>query len=301
MTSSATFRPEQAFERNLGLIDPQEQSRLLRSRVALAGCGGVGGVHAHTLARLGVGAFTLADPDTFSLANFNRQIGATVDTIDAPKARVTARMIHSINPEADVRVIEERVCGANVDAFLDGADLVIDGVDFFALESRRMLAMRAWERGIPVLIAAPLGFSGTLHVFARGGMSFDEYFDLHDGQDRCEQYVSFLVGLAPSALHAPYTDISTADPASGRAPSSVIGSQMAACVAGAEAVRILLGRGASRLAPHYLQVDVYRRKIRSRRAWLGNRGPIPRLKRWLVRRYLAAHGLDRALLRLEAA
>ncbi len=38
--------------------------------------GGVGGVHLMTLARLGIGKFTIADPDTFELANFNRQYGA---------------------------------------------------------------------------------------------------------------------------------------------------------------------------------------------------------------------------------
>jgi molybdopterin/thiamine biosynthesis adenylyltransferase len=242
---ASNFSFSEAFERNFGLVSKDEQERLAGSRIAVAGCGGVGGVHAHTLARLGIGKFTLADPDFFSLANFNRQIGATIETIGMQKAQITARMIKSINPAAEVDVLEKGIDSNNVGAFLQGADLVVDGVDFFALPARRILLAEAWQRETPVLIAAPLGFSSTLHIFSPGGMSFDEYFDLRDNQDPYEQYVNFLIGLAPSALHAPYTDISTADPASGRGPSSIIGSQMAACVAGGEALRILLNRGPS--------------------------------------------------------
>ena len=298
---SAGFSTQEAFERNLGLIDSAEQAALANSRVAVAGCGGVGGVHAHTLARLGVGGFRVADPDCFSLANFNRQIGATVETIGDGKARVTARMIHSINPGAQVEVIPHAIGPDNVGAFLQDVDLVVDGLDFFALRARRVLYREAWRRETPVLIAAPLGFSGTLHVFAPGGMSFDEYFDLRDGQDAYEQYVNFLLGLAPSALHARYTDFSTADPENGRGPSSIIGSQLAACIVGAEALRILLKRGEPLRAPHYLQVDVYRRVLRSRKLRGGNRNWLQRVKRWVLRRYLARHGLDVALGNLQSA
>lgn len=71
----------EAFSRNLGLISPSEQEKLRQSRVAVLGLGGVGGVNLVTLARLGIGRFTIADPDTFELANFNRQYGAMVSTI----------------------------------------------------------------------------------------------------------------------------------------------------------------------------------------------------------------------------
>jgi tRNA A37 threonylcarbamoyladenosine dehydratase len=46
-----------AFSRNLGLISPEEQKVLENSRVAIAGMGGVGGIHMLTLARLGIGGF----------------------------------------------------------------------------------------------------------------------------------------------------------------------------------------------------------------------------------------------------
>jgi tRNA threonylcarbamoyladenosine dehydratase len=166
--SETAFSPAEAFERNLGLVTKDEQQKLAGCLVAIAGCGGVGGAHAYTLARLGIGRFRLTDPDTFSLANFNRQIGATMDTIGRNKAVVTAEMIRAINPQASVEIVEGGITADNATDFVRGTHAVVDGVDFFAIEARRRLFAAAWQWGAPALTAAPLGFSGTVHVFAEG-------------------------------------------------------------------------------------------------------------------------------------
>src|SRR5579864_2096593 len=87
-----------AFSRNLGLISVEEQQRLRNSRVAVPGLGGVGGVIAVTLARLGIGRFTIADPDVFEVRNFNRQYGATCATVGLSKAQVMDKIVRDINP-----------------------------------------------------------------------------------------------------------------------------------------------------------------------------------------------------------
>lgn len=69
------FTYDAAFERNVGWLTEAEQLALRGMRIALAGMGGVGGVHMITLARLGVGAFNIADFDRFDVPNFNRQYG----------------------------------------------------------------------------------------------------------------------------------------------------------------------------------------------------------------------------------
>jgi sulfur-carrier protein adenylyltransferase/sulfurtransferase len=71
MTATSEFSYDAAFERNLGWFTEAEQLTLRGKCVAIAGLGGVGGVHLITLARLGIGAFHIADFDRFSLANFN--------------------------------------------------------------------------------------------------------------------------------------------------------------------------------------------------------------------------------------
>lgn len=73
-----------AFSRTLGWITGDEAQK----RVAVAGLGGVGGHYCEVLARLGIGAFTVADFDRFGIENMNRQAGASMETIGEPKADV---------------------------------------------------------------------------------------------------------------------------------------------------------------------------------------------------------------------
>ena len=103
------FNYDEAFSRNIGLFTLEEQDKLRRSHVAIAGMGGVGGVHLITLARTGIGNFTIADPDRFELANMNRQYGARVDTIGRSKVEVMAEGVRRINPEAIVRALNEPI------------------------------------------------------------------------------------------------------------------------------------------------------------------------------------------------
>src|SRR5437762_5773317 len=88
--ADADFSYEEAFSRNLGWLTEWEQQALRHKRIAIAGMGGVGGFHLLTLARFGIGAFNITDLDKFELVNFNRQIGATVETIGRSKVQVMA-------------------------------------------------------------------------------------------------------------------------------------------------------------------------------------------------------------------
>lgn len=142
---------EQAFSRNIGLVSRDEQARLRDARVAIAGMGGVGGVHLVTLARTGVGRFTVADFDTFDAVNSNRQYGAFTHTYGRKKTEVMTEVATSINPGADLRVIDAALDEGNVEAFLDGADVVVDGLDFFVPHVRRLVYSAArgaspWSR-----------------------------------------------------------------------------------------------------------------------------------------------------------
>src|SRR3984957_3707754 len=102
-TMTEAFVYEQAFHRNIGWLTREEQQMLRKKRVAVGGLGGCGGSHVTTLARLGVGAFTLADFDCFEFANFNRQAGAKMSTVGRPKLDVIRAMALDINPELDIR------------------------------------------------------------------------------------------------------------------------------------------------------------------------------------------------------
>src|SRR5437763_12289580 len=96
------FSYDEAFSRNIGWLTAAEQRALRGKRVAIAGLGGVGGSHLLTLARLGIGAFSIADFDTFGVENFNRQAGAVMSSVGRSKSLVLQEMAQDINPELDM-------------------------------------------------------------------------------------------------------------------------------------------------------------------------------------------------------
>lgn len=271
------FDYDRAFSRNIGWLTRAEQHALRGKRIAIAGLGGVGGSHLLTLTRLGIGAFNIADLDRFELANFNRQAGARLSTLDEEKIAVLKSDALDINPELDVRTFPQGVSADNLDAFLADVDLYVDGLDFFAFDVREMVFAACAKRGIPAVTAAPLGMGVALLNFLPGGMRFSDYFAFADG-DRSEKPLRFLLGLAPARLQMRYlADPSAVDLAGHRGPSTAMACELCAGVAATEALKILLGRGQVRAAPHGLHFDAYRGRLR--RTWLpgGNRNPLARI------------------------
>lgn len=281
-----TFNYDEAFSRNIGWLTRREQGILRRSRAAIAGLGGVGGVHLLTLCRLGIGRFHVADFDAFDLANFNRQAGATVETLGQPKLDVMIRQAQAINPEVEITGFPQGVTADNLNSFLDGVSIFIDGLDFFALNARRQAFAACAAKGIPAVTAAPLGMGAAVLNFLPGGMSFEDYFQLGDGSEG-EQAVRFLMGLAPARLQMGYlADPSAVDLGRRKGPSTIMACQLCAGAAATETLKILLGRGPVRAAPKGYHFDAYRNRFA--RTWRpgGNRNPLQRVLIALAKRKL---------------
>jgi sulfur-carrier protein adenylyltransferase/sulfurtransferase len=276
------FTYDAAFERNIGWFTEAEQLALRGKRVAIAGMGGVGGVHLITLTRLGIGAFNIADFDEFSLANFNRQMGANVDTIDRPKAEVMERMALAVNPELRIRRFDEGVTDANLDDFLKDVDLFVDGFDFFVMDIRRSVYKRCHELGIPAVCAGPLGMSTGFLAFAPGGMSFEQYFRM-EGCSEDEQYLRFFFGLIPKMLQRPYqADPTRLNLAKKIGPSIGAACELCAGVAAITAVKFLLRRGDPKPAPLNHQYDPFRGILATTKLRWGLAGPWIGLKLKLI-------------------
>ena len=283
------FSYSEAFRRNIGWVTEAEQQVLRGRRVAIAGLGGVGGAHLLTLTRLGIGRFHLADFDRFELHNFNRQVGATVHSVGRPKVDVMAEMASAINPELDIRSFPDGVHSGNAERFLDGVDLYIDGLDFFVFDERQRIFAICAQRGIPAITVAPLGLGAALLVFLPGRMTFEEYFGMGDASED-EKAARFLVGLSPSMLQMGYlVDPTRLDLAARTGPSTPMGCDLCAGIAGTEALKVLLGRGGVVAAPRGVHFDAYKNRLR--RTWRpgGNAHPVQRALIALTqRRYAAA-------------
>jgi len=275
-----------AFSRNLGWLTSTEQAVLRGKRAAIAGLGGVGGLHLLTLARLGVGAFNLAEFDRFELGNFNRQAGATIANLGRPKLEVLMEMARDINPELEIRAFPEGVTAGNVDDFLRDCHIYVDGLDFFVPGARSFTFGACARLGVPATTAAPLGMGVALLNFLPGRMSFEQYFGF-EGQPEPEQMLRFLLGLSPAMLQRRYlVDPSRVSFAQQRGPSTIIACQLCAGVASAETLKILLGRGPVLAAPWGLHFDAYRNRYK--RTWRpgGHRNPVLRIARAIARRQL---------------
>jgi molybdopterin/thiamine biosynthesis adenylyltransferase len=280
------FDYQRAFSRNIGWVTVEEQQRLRGARAAIAGLGGVGGSHLLTLARLGIGAFNIADFDHFEVHNFNRQAGAMMSTLGEPKADVMARMAKDINPEADVRVFKEGVTPENVDDFLKDVDIYVDSIDYFSVEARRLLFAESYRRGIPAVTAAPLGMGVGFLYFEPGKMSFEDYFQL-EGHSRREQLLRFMAGLAPKAIHRHYLVAPEAvNFKEERGPSTGMSCDLCAGFTGTQVLKILLKRGQVRAVPWSMQFDAYAQKLAFTWRPGGNANPMQKLLLAIIRRHI---------------
>ena len=288
-TQSATqFHYQTAFGRNLGWVTEDEQQTLRKKRVAIGGLGGSGGIHLVTLARLGIGAFNLADFDTFDLVNFNRQSGAMMSTVGKPKIDVMSKVALDINPELDLKLFRDGVLALNVREFFEGVDLYIDALDFFAFDTRALVFKTLAELKIPAISVAPLGMGAALINFLPGQMTFEEYFRW-EGQSDVEKALRFMLGLSPAMLQRTYL----ADPSRVRFGNRAGPSTGAACQLCAWGRRdrsgediAEAGASAGRSAPPFNSMPTATNS-RAPGGLLAMRTGFKRVVMWVIRRRLA--------------
>lgn len=149
--------------RNFPTLSAADQSRLIRSRVAVIGCGGLGGYLASFCARMGVGSLLLADSDIYEITNINRQSLCTSKTLGTGKADITAQHCHEIHQWIETKSITAKITGLNAEILLAGADLVLDGLDKIA--DRFSIYEAARRLYIPFIHGAVMGWSGQTATF----------------------------------------------------------------------------------------------------------------------------------------
>ena len=120
-------------------------SQIRQAHVVVVGLGGVGSWATEALARSGVARLTLIDMDHIAESNINRQVHALDVTLGQAKVQAMRERIAHINPECDVRCIEEFVDSENWPAIAmlapeEGMVCVIDACD----NVKAKTAMAAW-------------------------------------------------------------------------------------------------------------------------------------------------------------
>lgn len=283
----AEFVYNEAFSRNLGVVNPSEHERLRNATVAIAGMGGVGGDYLISLVRAGVGGFHLAEFDEFELVNFNRQYGANTHTIGRPKLEVMVESALAINPELRISTFDKGIDEGNIDAFLAGTQLAVDAIDAFAVDRHPLLVNAARARGLVTIAAVPLGLGAGVLAFGPEGMAYDDYFAITAQMSDDEKIVQFLLGFAPEMYHLKYLDPAFIDLKARKGPSSIAGCKLCAGFITTQALIALLHPEELKCVPWYTYLDARLGRFRHRRLWMGNRHPLQRAKSYVARQRLA--------------
>lgn len=142
------------------------QRRLLASRVAVVGAGGLGSPSLLYLAGAGVGRITVIDDDLVDETNLQRQVIHAAADVGRPKVDSALERVRGLNPDIEVVGVRDHLDASNAAEILDEHDLVLDGSDNFA--TRYAVADACDELGIPLVWAAVYRTEAHLTVFWPG-------------------------------------------------------------------------------------------------------------------------------------
>lgn len=143
------------FSRTELLIGKESIEKLNKSKVAVFGIGGVGSFVVEGLVRAGVGNFILIDDDKVCLTNLNRQLIATRATVGKYKVEVAKERILSINPKANVEIVQEFFMPDSKEILDNSVDYIIDSID--TVTAKIELVVRANKLGIPIISSMGTG------------------------------------------------------------------------------------------------------------------------------------------------
>jgi molybdopterin/thiamine biosynthesis adenylyltransferase len=182
------------YARNFKAYGHKDQIALLKAQVVVFGLGGLGGAVCETLARVGVGRLTLVDGDRFSDHNLNRQALCTEAALGEAKAEAAAHRIESINRMTETAVYADFMTAANVDATIQGAQVIVDCLD--NISGRFILEAAARKAGLPLVSAAVGGEAGHLMVIYPGDRGLEQIYGPPDVQ-HSEKGAEATLGCLP--------------------------------------------------------------------------------------------------------
>ncbi len=156
-----TIRYEKHID--LPMFGEKHQEKLLQSKVAIIGAGGLGCPTALYLCASGLGQMVLIDDDKVSLSNLARQVLYSYDDLGINKVNVAKKKLNAINPDCNVEEICERLSHNNATKYLKDCDLIIDASDNF--KTRFTLNEIAFKLKKPLLSGAVVHYTGQVALF----------------------------------------------------------------------------------------------------------------------------------------
>ena len=144
-------------------MDVAGQQKLVDASVLIVGMGGLGCPAAMYLSAAGVGHLIIADDDTVELTNLQRQIAHGQTNLGESKVGSAEATLKGLNPDVQVKCIEQRLEGEALDQAVAGADVVVDACDNFT--TRFAINRSCIKNGKPLVSGAAIRMEGQVAVF----------------------------------------------------------------------------------------------------------------------------------------
>lgn len=162
-------------DRQLSIVSKEDQLKFKESKIAVVGCGGIGGAAIEMLSRMGVGQLILIDEDEFDVSNLNRQVLSSVNDLKQPKALVAKKRVETINSNVKVKEYIEKLDEKNINTLLENVDIIIDALD--NITARVIISRYAKNNKIPFIHGAIHGMMGQITVF-KEKVDYETLFNL---------------------------------------------------------------------------------------------------------------------------
>ncbi len=165
---------ESRYLKNEKMLSRDENSSLRTKKVAVIGCGGIGGYIIEMLARLGIGNITAVDGDVFEASNLNRQLLSSPSNIGKSKALAAIQRVKMINPGINSKAIPQYITENNGIELLAGHDVIADALD--SIPARKILQDIGDKLHIPIVYGAIAGWYAQLSTIYPGDRSLDKLY-----------------------------------------------------------------------------------------------------------------------------
>ena len=186
---------KERYARNIPALSETECACLLSKKIAVIGCGGLGGHLVELMARIGVKELVVVDGDSFDISNLNRQLLSETEVIGVSKADTAADRIRRINPDIQVSVYQTMLTAENADSLISGCDAVLDGLD--NISSRKILKQACSKAGIPYIFGAISGWVAQAAISMPNDNLIELIYPEHT-QIRDKSALSFTPALCAS-------------------------------------------------------------------------------------------------------
>lgn len=189
---------EKRYLKNENTLSREENLSLRKKRVAVVGCGGLGGYIIEQIARLGIGHITVIDGDVFDESNLNRQLFSRVENIGQAKVLAARERIEKINSDIKITTHNLFLNKDNALDLLQNHDVICDALD--NINTRILLQTHASQLNIPLVYGAIAGWYGQVTTLFPGDSIPGSFFrtNLNSGIEQELGNPSFTSGLVAS-------------------------------------------------------------------------------------------------------